>query len=435
MIENDHKIRRSLKRSLFNDIFANITGGFSDTFIAPYALAMRASPSLIALLVAVPSITGSCVQLASAALTERLGSRKRLIVISIFCHILMWIPLIAVPYVVPSNTVIVFIFLYAIYVSFGATQVPAWSSLMADLVPKTKRGTVFGWRNRLFGIINASSMLIAGYILSRYKGNPIAGFTVIFSVAFVARIISWYFVTRMYEPPLSIRQEHKFTMVQFLRRVPKSNFGRFVVFVASMNFAVNISGPFFAVLMLKDLGFGYLKYTVITTTATLTILFMMKAWGRQADQVGNRKVLRFTSYFLPFMPLLWLFSHDLWYLIAVQVFAGLFWSGFNLSASNFIYDAVTPEKRTRCIAYFNVINGLAIFSGASLGGLLIKVVPAVCGYKILSIFVISSVLRMCIVVFLPRVKEVRRVRDVSNRDLLYGVLGIRPLFSLSDGKE
>jgi len=45
--------------------------------------------------------------------------------------------------------------------------------------------------------------------------------------------------------------------------------------------------------------------------------------GRAADRIGNLKVMYATSVLVPLIPLLWLVSTNLVYLIVVQVFSGL----------------------------------------------------------------------------------------------------------------
>jgi len=320
---------------------------------------------------------------------------------------------------------------------------------MADHVGETDRGKVFGKRSMIFGIINVSSMFIAGLILSLFKnklpfgdgsgGFKFLGFTIIFSIAFVTRLVSWHFLNKMYEPVLIIKAEHRFTFLDFMKRILRSNFGRFVIFASCMNFSVYVVSPFFAVYMIKDLGFGYLTYTVIMMASTLTGLSMMHVWGSYADNAGNVRVLKLSSVFLPVIPLLWLISHNVIYLIAVQIFAGFFWAGFNLSVTNFIYDAATPEKRTRCIAYFNAINGTAIFCGAAIGGYLVSVLPPLEGSSIISLMIISGILRLIASILSSRVREVRAVKDISNIELFYSIMGLRPFMkqglSGTGGKE
>jgi MFS family permease len=294
---------------------------------------------------------------------------------------------------------------------------------MSDLVPAHIRGNYFSWRNRTLGLIGLGASFVAGLILYFFKTRLLLGFIVILGLAMVCRFASWWCLRRMYEPPLAIKKEDVFTFWMFIRRWRQSNFVKFVLFVAGINFGTYIAAPFFSLYMLRDLGMNYFSYTLVIITSPLVMLLMMKAWGRQADIVGNVKVLKLTSLFIPFVPVVWLFSHGLWYLIVIQVFGGFFWAGFNLCAVNFIYDAVSPEKRTRCISYFNVINGFGMFAGALTGGYLIRIVPVYFGYQVLTIFLLSGITR-AIVVFImsPRIHEVRQVKSVTSSELFYSVI-------------
>lgn len=75
-----------------------------------------------------------------------------------------------------------------------------------------------------------------------------------------------------------------------------------------------------------------------------------------------------------------------------------------------MYDSVIPEKRTRVISYFNTFNGLAICVGTLLGGFLATHIPPLFGYQLLTLFVISSCLRIMVsIILLRRVKEIRKI--------------------------
>ncbi len=426
----EDKINKSLRYSFWDGVFASIMAGFSEGFISPYALAMNASTRLIGLIASVPNLIGSILQVRSAWLVERLGSRRTLINYAVFIHAMLWMPLILIPYIFKESRAVYVLIFYASFVALGQIAFPPWASLMADHVSETRRGKFFGARNRIMGAINLSCMFIAGYILNAYKKhhpeNIFFGFTVIFSIAFISRIVSWYFLTRMHDPKITADHGDRFSLIDFMKRITRSNFGRFVIFVAAINFGANVAGPYFAVYMLKDLNMSYMNYAMILIASNVAGFFSMNMWGTRSDHVGNRRVLRFTSLFLPVMPILWLFSHNFYYLLLINAFGGFFWAGFNLSAFNFINDAASPGKRTRCIAYFNVINGIAIFSGASIGGYLIRFLPPLLGYSMLSLCVISACLRLLAAPLCSFFKEVRQVRKVSNLELFYSVVGISP---------
>lgn len=426
------KIKRSLNFSFLDGIFASCMVGMTTDYITPYALALKATNSQIGALSAIPNLSSSLGQLKSADFTDRLKSRKKIINLFVLLHTLMGLPIILIPYLFKTQPVLFLIIFITLFTSFNAMASPAWSSLMADHVPVKVRGRYFGWRNKIFGIITILSAFLAGFILHLFKHNVLKGFLIIFSIAFICRFISWYFLTRMYEPQFKVSKEAQFSFFDFIKRIKESNFAKFAIFVASLNFCVNLAAPFFSVFMLRDLKFTYLTYTIVVTTVTIAQIFTIDRWGRHADKVGNVKVLKFTSLFIASLPFWWIINQYPLYLVIIQIIAGFAWSGFNLCATNFIYDAVTPEKRTRCIAYFNVSSGVALCLGALLGGYLVNILPNLFGYKILSLFLISSALRFFVVsLFSGKIKEVRKAEEITSKDLFYSVIGIKPISGIT----
>jgi MFS family permease len=175
-----------------------------------------------------------------------------------------------------------------------------------------------------------------------------------------------------------------------------------------MSFSVNISAPLLHIFLLKNIGFSYASYMVVVTTATVSAFLSQGLWGKYGDLFGNWRALKVATWGIAMIPLLWMFSHHLAYLFFVQLAAGCFWGGFNLLVTNFIMEAVTPEKRIRCISYFNVMNSFAVLLGAVLGGMLIHHLPPLFGYSFLALFLVSFFARVGVMIFLARkVREVR----------------------------
>lgn len=422
------QVRKTLRFSFIEGAFASAMTGFTQEYFTPFLLVLNSTAKHVAMLSAFPNLFASLIQLKSADFAEKVKSRKRIVILFVLLQALMILPMVILA-IRRGTSPYVFIIMVILFTSFGAIANPAWASLMSDLVPTRKRGEYFGWRNKTLGFIAVGMTFIAGCILSVSKKiNIFSGFALIFFFAFIFRVISWYYLRRMYEPKLEIKKEHYFNIVDFLLNIRTSNFAKFTVFVAMMNFSVNIAAPFFSMFILRDLKYSYLLYTIITVTATLTIYFMIGRWGRHADKVGNLKVIKFVAPLIGIIPLLWIINRTPLFLIFAQIFSGLLWAGFNLCSINFIYDAVMPQKRTRCIAYFNVINGLALCCGALLGGFLLKWLPQLFGYKILTLFLISSCLRLIVGIYMPRgLREVRPVENVRNYNLFFSIIGIRPL--------
>ncbi len=425
---DSRRVKKSLRFSFLDGIFASAMSGFTLDYFAPFLLLLGGSVSQVGILNALPNFFASLTQLKSADLVEKLKSRKKVINTFVLVQALVLVPMAFVALRCMAQPA-AFILLVVVFTTCGAFATPAWGSLMSDLVPENKRGEYFGWRNRALGFILVGATFAAGFILHLLeKLNAFYGFAIIFACAFVFRVVSWYFLSRMHEPSLHFHRDYYFSLYDFLVRIKESNFAKFVIFVSLMSFSVNLASPFFAVLMLRDFGFSYLLYTLITVTATITVYSMIHRWGRHADRVGNLSVLRLCAPLIGVIPLLWIFNHHPLFLLFAQIFSGFLWAGFNLCATNFIYDAVIPQKRTRCIAYFNVLNGLALAMGALTGGFFIEKLPLVFGYKIFSLLLISSALRIGVGLIMPlMVKEVRPVVPVNHSQLFFSVIGMKPI--------
>ena len=139
----------------------------------------------------------------------------------------------------------------------------------------------------------------------------------IFGGAMLFRMVSWYFLSRMYDPSLSNVKRDSLTDIA--RNIGSSNLGRFTLYVSLMNFATYVAGPFFAVYMLRDLRFDYLTYVVVIATGALANLMFLTFWGKRADRAGNIKVLRITSIFVPLSCRAYL----IWYRCSALVEPGL----------------------------------------------------------------------------------------------------------------
>src|SRR5574341_600963 len=142
-------IRKSLDLSIKDGVAFAATTGFGDSFFNPFAVALGATNLQIGLFSSITQFLPALVQLKVADMTEQLGSRKTIIVRSVFSQAFTLIPIALIPFLpkfIQVSTLIGFCTLYSLFASFAA---PAWGSLIANLVPSRKRGTFFSRRSRL----------------------------------------------------------------------------------------------------------------------------------------------------------------------------------------------------------------------------------------------------------------------------------------------
>jgi MFS family permease len=421
-------VKKSLKYSLYDGAAFAVMDGMTASFITPFAVALNASVSLIAALTYVPQLVGSFIQLFAAKLVEEFKDRRKILVTSSLMHAILWIPLLLIPYTTPNlkYLLILYVSLQTIFVQL---MQPVGNSLIGDIVPKYERGRFFGLRNKVVGATSFIAALIAGFILNYFSPKyPFLGFSMLFSVAFVARTISAVFKAMMYNPMPDLAHEEKFSIFDFVKRMDKTNYGHFVIYITLFKFAVYIASPFFVVYMLRDLGFSYMQFTIVTASSLITSFIAMGIWGSIIDERGTKFVLYVTGVLTPIVPLFWLLSNNFYYLTIIEAFSGIAWAGFNLSSSNFIFDAVKPENRVRCIAYYKFFEGIAVFIGAALGGFLIDILPAwIFISSIPFVFLISGVLRLVVsLVLLPTLKEARLIEMEIGHTFFKKYLTIRP---------
>lgn len=424
----EDKVKKSLKYSIYDGAAFALMDGSTASFITPFAIALNSSVNLIAALTYVPQLMGAFIQLFAAKIVGIVRNRRKILVFGSLVHAVLWIPLLLIPYASQSQKymLIVYVTLQAV---FAQLINPVWNSLMGDIVPKYERGRFFGMRNKVVGATSFIAALGAGFILNHFSPkSPFLGFAILFSVAFVARLFSAIFKGLMINPEPDLAHEEKFSIIDFVRRMDKTNYGHFVIYIVLFKFAVYIASPFFAVYMLKNLGFTYLQFTIIIATELMASFATMALWGRLIDSKGTKHALYLAGILTPIVPLLWLFSQNFYYLLFVEAFAGIAWAGFNLSSSTFIFDAVKPENRVRCIAYYKFFEGIAVFAGALLGGFLINHLPAlIFASNILLVFLISGILRVIAsFALLPTLHEARLIELDIGHSFFKKYLTIRP---------
>lgn len=442
MPDVESRTRASLRSSLADGAFFSINVGAGENLIAPAAVHLNATPIQLAWLSAIPNLAGAFSQVVSAEITDRTRRRKPIILTGATIHATMWIPILASLVLPPPGNVYILISGYALSMMALHIVTPPWMSTMGDLVPADSRGRYFGLRNLISGTSLIASALSAGLILhlETREGRPEIGFMICFSGALAARLVSVFFLSRLHEPHYEPRPEDRFTLIDFLKRAPRSNFAKFVFYSSAIHLSVAISGPFFAPYQLRILGLTYGAYVLAQIANLAGLYWTMQAWGAVTDRAGSRRVLQVTSFGVSTIPFVWLGAFNLPSVLAVQFFAGVCWAGYSLSTTNFIFDAVTPAKRARCSAYYTAFTLASVFLGSMLGGLLTELfrpalelglMPVAARSEIQYVIFLSGLFRLAtVVLFLRKFREVRNPSPMKLGEIVLRVFYLRPFASL-----
>lgn len=428
---------KSLKITVKENALGSAAGSIGDIYIMPYLIAVKATLSEIAAFTSITNLVAPLAQLFTSRLIEKFG-RKKLVIRLAILQFLIWLPIIASVFLYLNglkNVSFVIIFLWIIYALIGNLSAPAGNSWIGDLVPEIKRGRYFALLNSTGSIIALIGVIASSFFLDygKQRNNLFYCFVALFGASIIFRFFSLYYTRQKYEPKLILEEGYYFSFLSFIKRMKDNNFGKFVIHRSIFALAVNIAAPFYGVFVLRELGFSYVQYTIaLIIVPTIIQIILFPFWGKFSDRYGNVETLKASGLLASIYPILWIFSQNFYYILFVpMIINGIAWAGINLATANFIFDNVTPKRRSLCFAYFSVLVGIGIFIGASLGGLLVKV-PLGFMNIFLFLFLISGISRLIsILIFGRKVKEVRLVKGIK---LPYHYLQLlfRPFFRRGD---
>jgi len=433
---------RSRRYGIRDGAFQAVAQGGGENFLSAFAILLHATPFQVGLLSALPQLVGTWTQLLAVKTLNRVRHRKTLILVGAIGQTVLWLPLLALPLLFPEQGAWLLIACTVAYVAMGHFAIPPWNSLITDLVNHNRRGAYFARRARVMAVTSFSALCAAGLVLHSGESwkTPWAGFVVIFLAAAVARAVSTHYLARIDESAAPVTSEAEFRLLDFLRDQPGSNFRRFLFFSGLMHICVLIAGPYFVIYMLRDLHFTYLQYAGWLAAQVLGQFITLTPWGRISDRYGNKKVLVVTGLLVPFLPMLYLFSTNFSFLVAVNFLGGVIWAGLSLGLQNFVFDAVRAEDRAKGVAVWNTVNAMGWFVGSMLGGWLAMVAPSTITLPVLElhlvsnlpvVFFISGLLRLIVSLSLLRTfKEARSVEAISHRRLFSELPLVKPLIGV-----
>jgi MFS family permease len=387
----DHaSMQRTMRISVIDGMFGNASENMIGPFLALFALALGATKGQIGLLAALPALLSNSLQIPSAQLTERLGNRQRLVVITSGISRLIFIPIALVPLMLEGDIAIyAFIALVTLRGLINSIGVPGWTSIMADITPRHARGSYFGFRNVMCNSAALVGTLVAGWFVKRYDFPW--GYQISFYVALGLGLTSTYFFSTIPVPPLPKRQQATPRPVGIKagwEAISQHTSFRNYCFTSILwNFGVSFSGPLYSVFYQENLGGDPGFWGVVTAAGLVAGIFGHRYWGRLADRYGQKNVMLAGGIGAASVPFVW-WLLPYWQLAVVaEFFSGFCWSGYNLAAFNLILEITPDESRTTYIGVYNTMAGLASSVGPLMGGYLAD------SYGLPLVIIISGILR------------------------------------------
>jgi MFS family permease len=262
----------------------------------------------------------------------------------------------------------------------------SFMDVVGKVIPATRRGSFFGWRRFLGGILALGGSLLVRHILDENHGLPFPdNYGVLFLLYFLIAGFGMWLFCQVVEPVEPVQKNNVTPLGQFrqawevLRH--DANYRTFLVVRLSL-VAADVATPFYIVYAKRTFGLQASMVGVYLVAYTMMGLLSNLFWGYVSDRYGNRLVVCFLSLVGLLTPLMALVTLPLVRLVSgpiilasysfVVVFglSGAFFSGNFIGAMTFLLDIAPPSRRTLYVGFMNTALGIFTFSSA-VGGLVV----------------------------------------------------------------
>jgi MFS family permease len=262
-------------------------------------------------------------------------------------------------------------------VTVGLTNIygPALNAIVADSVPKERRGMAFSIINLIASVSTTPAPLIAGllYVQMGLVPSMRLGYGLMM-VGFLGAALMRMRLKETVENPTRINLSEMAASyprsmresVNVWRLVPRS---AFVLFVANSmtSFIIGTYQPVFTLYIIRDLGIGEVAFSYIMTALFVSMIILAIPSGKIIDKVGKKKPL-IVAYLLWAVAIPLFVWGDFWRLILAMSLVGLLQVLVNGAGSALFADLVPREHRGKVSGSMGFFNMMALAVGQLLGG-------------------------------------------------------------------
>ena len=261
------------------------------TYFPKYVEALGGTAAIIGLIGASERIARALVQIPGGYLADKYG-RKRLIFTMTFLA-----GLARVFYIIaPSWEWILF---GAVMVGFAGLYQPALNAIIADSVPKEKRGMGFSIIQLIVSASTTPAPLIAAFLYTKMGLVPSVRFSyIVVVIGFLAASALRTRLRETVEDPAKIDLSEMLgsyprslkESINVWKVVPRGAFVLFLVFIVT-SFTFGMFQPVFTLYVLDDLGIDYVSFSYIMTALSVSMIILALPSGKIIDKVGKKKPL------------------------------------------------------------------------------------------------------------------------------------------------
>jgi MFS family permease len=360
---------------LASEAMGTLTTG---VLLAGFAVELGASNFAIGILAAVPFLI-QLLQIPAVILVEHWRDRRRICVGASLIGRLFLLACCAVPFL-GNWGIAALIALLTVYQGAGAIGGCSWNSWMRDLVPSAEYGRFFARRTAATTALATALAYGASVLIDIWHRDFPAQSDLVYSLLFVLSgligLFGVYLLSITPNAPMAPCAKPLRLHKLFAAPFHDKNFRHLIIFLSSWSFAVNLAAPFFAVYMLKSLGYGMSDVMILTIASQTANLASLGIWGSLSDRFSNKAVLAVAApLFLLCMlgwtltGLPWVHGITFYLLFAIHLLMGFSTAGVALASNNIAMKLSPAGQATSYLAANGVVS--AFFAGIApmIGGL------------------------------------------------------------------
>lgn len=373
-------VRKDLRNITAEGSAYSVMAGLGEASFPAFVLALGHSQVSAGLIATLPLFLGSLLQNLCPPLLKRVGSLRSWMIGAVLLQGAFLLLLAG------SSSSLSLIFLaVSLYWAAGWACGPAFNTWVETLVPRAVRPAYFARRTALCKLIEFSTILAAGWALSRGQasGRAVQTFSLLFILAGLARISSAFFIRQQTDARLpagyrvlSFRQAY-----QVVRSSPQA---RALFYLLGAQASLQLAVPFINPYLLGVHKLSYFPYMLVVSTLVLARVVSLRWLGGSVRRLGPRKMFQMSGLGLMPVPVLWLLvGPHLALMLLLQAYTGILMAAFDLAVMITYMEAIPAADRTSVLTRFSVVHTLAMLGGSAVGSLvLLGVGTTVTGYAV-----------------------------------------------------
>lgn len=278
---------------VMDSAWASLAGAFySGVILVAFALALGANPMQIGLLAAIP-FAAQASQLPATLLIDRVRQRRKIGVVVITAARVLILLLAAIAFVPDPDVGLMLLIAAQIVISVlhstGACAINSW---LHQLIPREDLGRFFS-RRLLWGTtVSCAGTLAAGALIEHLPlANPLHAYAVAFVLAGLAGFVSSHYLAQAPEPQMAAPVQQRTLRSLLLTPFQDPGYRKQLIFLAAWNIASNLAAPFFAVYLIRQLGYPLTTVTGLWVTSQVANALTIYLWGRLSDRLSNKAIL------------------------------------------------------------------------------------------------------------------------------------------------